>query len=73
MKKSLDFIDWYLRSLEKNLNRPGNDLYINLFNTGVVVDVRRAVVIGIRAVRTGKMIREITGRGKKRKKPRKNR
>ena len=39
MKKSNNLIDWYLNSLEKNLRERGN-VYINLFNSGLVLDLK---------------------------------
>lgn len=39
MKKKNNIIEWYLNSLEKNLRERGN-VYINLFNSGLVLDLK---------------------------------
>lgn len=52
----------YLDEIEERMNDPGTTLMVNLFNTGIVVDLKEVVKVGILALKAKKI-----RRGKRRK------
>lgn len=45
-----DVLAGYLCDLERHLSNPDNRVLVNIFNTGIVVDIKTVALIGVKVV-----------------------